>query len=169
MTANILAVKTGPSMDTNRGCAAARQTSKASGLDRGGLLGEIRRLGVSGYVCSVLPGRRCIRHLVSEGRTPRDPNISDKSGHRGTPPAGGVQNIFPEECMDMGGNRCFHGFNGKQRLFMLKDYFGKLLFPRLHPSQYNQRLKIVAATISLGLFIAGGVTTVMILRGAVGR
>jgi hypothetical protein len=71
--------------------------------------------------------------------------------------------------MDMGGNRCFYGFNGNQRLFMLKDYFGKLLFPRLHPSQYNQRLKIVAATLSLGLFIAGGVTTVMILRGAVGR
>ncbi len=52
---------------------------------------------------------------------------------------------------------------------MLKDYFGKLLFPRLHPSQYNQRFKIVAATVSLGLFIAGSVTTVMILRGSVGR
>ena len=52
---------------------------------------------------------------------------------------------------------------------MLKDYLGKLFFPRLHPSQYNQKFKIVAATISLGLFIAGGVTAVMILRGAVGR
>jgi hypothetical protein len=60
-------------------------------------------------------------------------------------------------------------FNGKQRLFMLKDYFGKLFFPRLHPSQYNRGFKIVAATISLGLIIAGSVTTVMILRGAVGR
>jgi len=44
-----------------------------------------------------------------------------------------------------------------------------LFFPRLHRSQYNHRFKIVAATILLGLFIAGGVTTVMILRGAVGR
>jgi hypothetical protein len=52
---------------------------------------------------------------------------------------------------------------------MLKDYFGKLFFPRLHPSQYNHGFKIVAATILLGLFIAGSVTTVMILRGAVGR
>jgi len=52
---------------------------------------------------------------------------------------------------------------------MLKDYFGKLFFPRLHPSQYNRGFKIVAATISLGLIIAGSVTTVMILRGAVGR
>jgi hypothetical protein len=53
--------------------------------------------------------------------------------------------------------------------FMLKNYFGKLLFPRLHPSQYNQRFKIVAATISLGLIAAGGMITVMILRGAVGQ
>jgi hypothetical protein len=71
--------------------------------------------------------------------------------------------------MDIAGNRCSNGFNGNQRLFMLKDYFGKLFFPRLHPSQYNQRFKIVAATLSLGLFIAGGVTAVMILRGVVGR
>jgi hypothetical protein len=52
---------------------------------------------------------------------------------------------------------------------MLKDYFGKLFFPRLYPSQYNQRFKIVAATLSLGLIIAGSVTTIMILRGVVGR
>jgi len=52
---------------------------------------------------------------------------------------------------------------------MLKNYIGKLFFPDLHPSQYNQQFKIVAATISLGLFIAGSVTTVMILRGAVGK
>jgi hypothetical protein len=52
---------------------------------------------------------------------------------------------------------------------MLKQYFGKMLFPRLHPSQYNQRFKIVAATVSLGLVAAGSLITVMILRGAVGR
>jgi hypothetical protein len=56
-----------------------------------------------------------------------------------------------------------------QRLFMLKNYVGKLLFPRLHPSQYNQQFKIVAATISLGLIVAGSMITVMLLRGAVGR
>jgi len=73
--------------------------------------------------------------------------------------------------MDIEGNRCSNGFgfNGNQRLFMLKDYFGKLFFPRLYPSQYNQRFKIVAATLSLGLIIAGSVTTIMILRGVVGR
>jgi hypothetical protein len=54
-------------------------------------------------------------------------------------------------------------------LFMLKDYFGKLFFPQLHPSQYNHRFKIVAATISLGLIVASGVITIMILRGTVGQ
>jgi hypothetical protein len=52
---------------------------------------------------------------------------------------------------------------------MLKDYLGKLFFPRLHRSQYNHQFKIVAATVSLGLIVAGGVTAVMILKGAVGK
>ena len=52
---------------------------------------------------------------------------------------------------------------------MLKNYWGKLFFPRLHPSQYNHQFKIIAAAISLGLIVAGGLTTVMILRGAVGK
>jgi len=79
------------------------------------------------------------------------------------------QNIFPEECVDIEGNSRFNWFNANQRLFMLKDYFGKLLFPRLHRSQYNHRFKIVAATISPGLIVAGSMITVMILRGAVGQ
>jgi hypothetical protein len=61
------------------------------------------------------------------------------------------------------------GINVNQRPFMLKNYFGKLLFPRLHCSQYDQKLKIVAATVSLGLIVAGGMITVMILKGAVGK
>jgi hypothetical protein len=52
---------------------------------------------------------------------------------------------------------------------MLKDYFGKMLFPCLHPSQYNHRFKIVAATISLGLIVAGSLIMARILRGAVGQ
>ena len=52
---------------------------------------------------------------------------------------------------------------------MLKNYFGKLLFPRLHPSQYNQHFKIIAATLSLGLIVAGALGAVMIWRGAVNR
>jgi hypothetical protein len=52
---------------------------------------------------------------------------------------------------------------------MPKNYFGKLLFPRLHLSQYNHRFKIVAATISPGLIVAGSMITVMILRGVVGQ
>ncbi len=52
---------------------------------------------------------------------------------------------------------------------MFKNYFWKLFFPRLHPSQYNQQFTIVAATILLGLIVAGSVTTVMILRGGVGK
>ncbi len=79
------------------------------------------------------------------------------------------QNIFPEEYVDIEGNKCFNGANVNQRLFMLKDYFGKLFFPRLHPSQYNQHFKIVAATISLGLIVAGSLTAVIILKGAVGK
>ena len=49
---------------------------------------------------------------------------------------------------------------------MPKEYFGKLFFPRLHPSQYNQQFKIVAATLSLGLIVAGVLGAVMIWRGA---
>jgi hypothetical protein len=60
-------------------------------------------------------------------------------------------------------------FNVNQRLFMLKNYWGKLFFPRLHPSQYNQQFKIIAAAISLGLIVAGGLTTVMVLRASVGK
>ena len=77
--------------------------------------------------------------------------------------------LFPEECVDIEGNSRFNWFNGNQRLFMLKNYLGKLFFPRLHPSQYNHRFKIVAATLSLGLIVAGSLITVMILRGAVGK
>jgi hypothetical protein len=55
------------------------------------------------------------------------------------------------------------------RLFMPKNYFGKLFSPRLHPSQYNHRFKIVAATLSLGLIVAGSVVAVMIWRGATGQ
>jgi hypothetical protein len=71
--------------------------------------------------------------------------------------------------VDIEGNGCSNGFNGNQWLFMLIDYFGKLFFPRLHPSQYSQQFKIIAAAISLGLVVAGGVITVMVLKGAVGR
>jgi hypothetical protein len=46
---------------------------------------------------------------------------------------------------------------------------GKIVFPSLHPSQHNQQFKINAAAISLGLIVAGGLTTVMVLRGAVGK
>ncbi|MGA2281945.1 MAG: hypothetical protein ABSG80_16770 [Verrucomicrobiota bacterium] len=77
--------------------------------------------------------------------------------------------LFPEECVDIEGNSRFNWFNGNQRLFMLKNYLGKLFFPRLHPSQYNHRFKIVATTISPSLIIAGSVTTATILRGAVGQ
>lgn len=52
---------------------------------------------------------------------------------------------------------------------MLKEYFGKLFFPRLHRSQYNQQFKIIAATLLLGLMVAVGVGAVMIWRGAVNR
>ena len=71
--------------------------------------------------------------------------------------------------MDIEGNRCWNGFNGNQRFFMLKDYFGKLFFPRLHSSQYNQQFKIIAATLSLGLIVAGVLGAVMIWRGAANR
>jgi hypothetical protein len=52
---------------------------------------------------------------------------------------------------------------------MLTDYLGKLLFPRLHRSQYNHQFKIITATLALALMVAGGTVAVMIWRGAVGR
>jgi hypothetical protein len=52
---------------------------------------------------------------------------------------------------------------------MLKDYLGKLFFPRLHPSQYDQQFKIIAATLSVGLIVACVLGAVMIWRGAVHR
>jgi hypothetical protein len=52
---------------------------------------------------------------------------------------------------------------------MLMNYMGKLLFPRLQPSQYGREFKIIAACISLGLAGSGILVTVMILRGAIGK
>jgi Mg/Co/Ni transporter MgtE len=46
---------------------------------------------------------------------------------------------------------------------------GKLLFPRLQPSQYGEKFKIIAATILVGLAVGGTLALVMILRGAVGK
>jgi hypothetical protein len=52
---------------------------------------------------------------------------------------------------------------------MLINYVGKLLFPRLQSAQYRRELKIIVASISLGLVGGGILITVMILRGAVGK
>jgi len=52
---------------------------------------------------------------------------------------------------------------------MLANYIGKLLFPRLQASQYEQKFKIIAATLLLGLVTGGLVALVMILRGGVGK
>ena len=52
---------------------------------------------------------------------------------------------------------------------MLKNYVGKLLFPRMQRSQYNHEFKIIAASIIFGLLFGGGVAAVMIWRGAVGK
>jgi hypothetical protein len=52
---------------------------------------------------------------------------------------------------------------------MLANYVGKLLFPRLQRSQYGQKFKIIAASISLGLVVGGILALLMILRGSVGK
>jgi len=52
---------------------------------------------------------------------------------------------------------------------MLIDYFGKWLYPRLQPSQYGLKFKIIAASIVFGVFAGGALAVVMILRGAVGE
>ncbi|MGA2685292.1 MAG: hypothetical protein ABSF51_09590 [Verrucomicrobiota bacterium] len=52
---------------------------------------------------------------------------------------------------------------------MLIDYFGKWLYPRLQPSQYDLKFKIIAASVLFGLFAGGALAAVMILRGAVGK
>jgi hypothetical protein len=53
--------------------------------------------------------------------------------------------------------------------FILKNNIGKWLFPQLHPTQYVRQYKIIAATLSLGLVAAGGLTTFLTLRAAVGK
>lgn len=52
---------------------------------------------------------------------------------------------------------------------MLKNYVGKLLFPRLQRSQYEHEYKIIAASIALGLLGGGVIALVMILRGTFGK
>ena len=52
---------------------------------------------------------------------------------------------------------------------MLANYVGKLLFPRLQPSQYEQKFKIIAASLLLGLVTGGIIASVMLLRGTVGK
>jgi hypothetical protein len=52
---------------------------------------------------------------------------------------------------------------------MLIDYFGRWLYPRLQPSQYELKFKIIAASIVFGLFAGIALATVMFWRGAVGK
>ena len=52
---------------------------------------------------------------------------------------------------------------------MLKNYVGKLLFPRMQRAQYNHEFKIIAVSIVFGLIFGGAVAAVMIWRGAVGK
>jgi hypothetical protein len=52
---------------------------------------------------------------------------------------------------------------------MLIDYFGKWLYPRLQPSQYGLKLKIIAASIVFGVFALGALAAVMLLRGTVSK
>jgi hypothetical protein len=53
--------------------------------------------------------------------------------------------------------------------FHAENYFWKIVFPTLAFFTRHHRFKIVAASISLGLFVAGSMITVIILRGAVGQ
>jgi len=48
---------------------------------------------------------------------------------------------------------------------MLIDYFGKWLYPRWQPSQYELKLKIIAASIRFGLFAGSALAAAMLLRG----
>ena len=52
---------------------------------------------------------------------------------------------------------------------MLKNYVGKLLFPRMQRSQYNHEFKIIVTSIVCGLFVGTGVAAILIWRGAVGK
>jgi hypothetical protein len=52
---------------------------------------------------------------------------------------------------------------------MLIDYFGKWLYPRLQPSQYELKLKIIVASVVFGVFAGGALAAVMLLRGTIGK
>lgn len=52
---------------------------------------------------------------------------------------------------------------------MLKNYVGKWLFPRLQPSQYGQKFKIITASILFGLVGGGVLAAILILRGGIGK
>jgi hypothetical protein len=54
------------------------------------------------------------------------------------------------------------------KALMLIDYFGKRLFPRLQPSQYGLKFKIIAASVVFGLVAGGVLAVMMVLRGAAG-
>ena len=53
--------------------------------------------------------------------------------------------------------------------FMPRNHIRKRPFPQLHHSQYAREFKIIAAALLPGLFVAGGLTTVLVLRAKVGR
>jgi len=46
------------------------------------------------------------------------------------------------------------------------NHLGKFLFPRLHPSQYGQKFRIITATVLVGLIVGGGVAVAMIWKGS---
>jgi hypothetical protein len=55
------------------------------------------------------------------------------------------------------------------KAFMLKNYVGKRLFPRLQQSQYGHEFIIITISILFGLVIGGILAGVMVLRGTVGK
>jgi len=52
---------------------------------------------------------------------------------------------------------------------MLKNYVGKLLFPRMQHSQYDHEFTIIVTSIVCGLLVGIGVAAILIWRGAIGK
>jgi hypothetical protein len=85
------------------------------------------------------------------------------AGHRGI---GHLR--FSEGDVDFGGDSWFHELSTSQ-MSMFLNHLGKFLFPRLQASQYGQKFRIIAATLLVGLIVAGSVAAAMVWRGAASR
>jgi hypothetical protein len=55
-----------------------------------------------------------------------------------------------------------------ERLVLMYEFFGKLLFPRLPPDLQRRKINTILAVLLVGLILGGLIALMMVLRNKIG-